>query len=207
LRRELERIGAVNQLAPQQYEEVIGNYRQLSVRIGELEKEKLSIVSFMNELDRKKHDAFTGALNQVNRNFQETFSEISDGGQGRLVLENSEEPFEGGLEMLLQFPGKAELAVNSASGGEKSVATVCFLLALQAIHKLPFYIFDEIDAHLDALNSQRLAELLKSKSKGSQFIAISLRDTTISRANKVYGVFVQDGISQMVTLPLAVASN
>ena len=207
LRRELERIGAVNQLAPQQYEEVIGNYRQLSVRIGELEKEKLSIISFMNELDRKKHDAFMGALNQVNRNFQETFSEISDGGQGRLVLENSEEPFEGGLEMLLQFPGKAELAVNSASGGEKSVATVCFLLALQAIHKLPFYIFDEIDAHLDALNSQRLAELLKSKSKGSQFIAISLRDTTISRANKVYGVFVQDGISQMVTLPLAVASN
>ncbi len=207
LRRELERIGAVNQLAPQQYEEVIGNYKQLSVRIGELEKEKLSIISFMNELDRKKHDAFIGALNQVNKNFQETFSEISSGGQGRLTLENTERPFEGGLEMLLQFPDKPALAVSSASGGEKSVATVCFLLALQTIHRLPFYIFDEIDAHLDFLNSQRLAELLKSRSKGSQFIAISLRDTTISRANKVYGVFVQEGISQVVSLPMAVASN
>jgi len=207
LRRELERIGAVNQLAPQQYEEVVGNYKQLSVRIGELEREKLSIISFMNELDRKKHDAFMNALNQVNRNFQETFSEICNGGQGKLALENAESPFEGGLEMLLQFPGKAELAVSSASGGEKSVAAVCFLLALQTIHQLPFYIFDEIDAHLDALNSQRLAELLKSRSRGSQFIVVSLRDTTISRANKVYGVFVQDGISQVVSLPMVVASN
>jgi len=207
LRRELERIGGVNQLAPQQYEEVIGNYKQLSVRIGELEKEKLSIISFMNELDSKKHNAFMDALNQVNKNFQETFSEITDGGHGRLALENAERPFEGGLEMLLQFPGKAELAVSSASGGEKSVATVCFLFALQTIHQLPFYIFDEIDAHLDALNSQRLAELLKSRSKGSQFIAISLRDTTISRANKVYGVFVQDGISQVVSLPSVATPN
>ena len=207
LRRELERIGAVNQLAPQQYEEVVGNYKQLSVRIGELEGEKLSIISFMNELDRKKHDAFMDALNQVNRNFQETFSEISNGGQGRLELENAESPFEGGLEMLLQFPGKAELTVSSASGGEKSVATVCFLLALQTIHQLPFYIFDEIDAHLDALNSKKLAELLRSRSKGSQFIVVSLRDTTISRASKVYGVFVQDGISQVVSLPAVVASN
>jgi len=207
LRRELERIGAVNQLAPQQYEEVVGNYKQLSVRIGELEKEKLSIISFMNELDRKKHDAFMNALNQVNGNFQETFSEISSGGQGRLELENAESPFEGGLEMLLQFPGKAELTVSAASGGEKSVATVCFLLALQTIHQLPFYIFDEIDAHLDVLNSKRLAELLKSRSKGSQFVVVSLRDTTISRANKVYGVFVQDGISQVVSLPTAVASD
>lgn len=203
LRREHDRIGAVNQLAPQQYEEVIGNYRQLSVRIGELEREKLSIISFMNELDRKKHDAFVSALSQVNENFQETFSEISNGGCGRLALENPERPFEEGLEMLLQFPGKAELAVSSASGGEKSVATVCFLFALQTIHQLPFYIFDEIDAHLDTLNSQRLAELLKSRSEGSQFVVISLRDTTISRANKVYGVFVQEGVSQVVSLPIA----
>ncbi len=207
LRRELASIGAVNQLAPQQYDEVTGNYKQLSVRIGELEREKLSIVSFMNELDRKKHDAFMNSLNQVNKNFQQTFADITDGGSGRLALENLEKPFEGGLEMLLQFPGKAELAVSSASGGEKSVATVCFLFALQSIHQLPFYIFDEIDAHLDVLNSQRLAELLKSRSKGSQFIAISLRDTTISRANKVYGVFVQEGVSQIVSLPTAVASN
>ena len=201
MQRELDGIGAVNALAPQQYEEVVGNYKQLSVRIGDLEKEKLAIVSFMNELDRKKCDSFIDALNQINRNFQETFSSITGGGNGRLTLENHERPFEEGLDMLLQFPGKPELGVSSASGGEKSVATVCFLLALQSIRELPFYIFDEIDAHLDDLNSQRLADLLKSRSSNSQFMVISLRDTTVSRANRVYGVFVQDGTSQIVSIP------
>ena len=124
-----------------------------------------------------------------------------------MVLENLDKPFEGGLDMLLQFPDKAELGVSSASGGEKSVATVCFLLALQDIRQLPFYIFDEIDAHLDDLNSQRLADLLKTRSKNSQFMVISLRDTTVSRANRVYGVFVQDGSSQVVTIPAMVAAK
>jgi len=207
LRRELQSIGAVNQLAPQQYDEVIGNYRQLSVKINELEKEKLAILSFIDELDKKKRDTFMDALSQVNKNFQETFSAITIGGRGRLVLENLDKPFEGGLDMLLQFPDKAELGVSSASGGEKSVATVCFLLALQDIRQLPFYIFDEIDAHLDDLNSQRLADLLKTRSKNSQFMVISLRDTTVSRANRVYGVFVQDGSSQVVTIPAMVAAK
>jgi chromosome segregation protein len=93
------------------------------------------------------------------------------------------------------------MTIASASGGEKSVGTVCFILALQTIHPMPFYIFDEIDAHLDALNSQRLADLLREKAKGSQFIVISLKDTCISRANKVHGVFIQDGVSQVVSLP------
>jgi len=207
LRRELQSIGAVNQLAPQQYEEVIGNYRQLSGKISELEREKLAILSFIDELDKKKRDTFMDALNQVNKNFQATFSDITNGGRGRLVLENLDKPFEEGLDMLLQFPNKAELGVSSASGGEKSVATVCFLLALQDIRQLPFYIFDEIDAHLDDLNSQRLADLLKTRSKNSQFMVISLRDTTVSRANRVYGVFVQDGASQVVTIPAMVAAK
>lgn len=207
LRRELNSIGGVNQLAPQQYEEVVGNYKQLSVKINELEKEKFAIVSFMNELDKKKLDAFMDALNRINTYFQETFSDITNGGHGRLVLENRDRPFEEGLDMLLQFPSKAEFGVSSASGGEKSVATVCFLLALQNIRQLPFYIFDEIDAHLDDLNSQRLADLLKSKSKDSQFMVISLRDTTVSRANRVYGVFVQDGTSQVVSIPAMVTAK
>jgi chromosome segregation protein len=75
-------------------------------------------------------------------------------------------------------------------------------LALQAIHPMPFYMMDEIDAHLDIVNSQRLAELLKAKSKGSQFIVVSLKDVTIARADSVYGVFIQEGTSQVVALPM-----
>ena len=157
----------------------------------------------MNELDKKKYDMFMRAYKQVDTTFQEIFSKITGTGTGRMILENPDDPFKGGVDVLLAFPGKSEMTISSASGGEKSVSTVCFLLALQAIHPMPFYMFDEIDAHLDVVNSQRLAELLRDRSKGSQFLVVSLKDTAISRGNRVYGVFIQEGVSQIVEMPMA----
>ena len=203
LKRELEHIGAVNELAVSQYEDHKNNYKQLATRIYEIEKERHAIIEFMNELDKKKFDMFMRAFNQVNTTFQEIFAKITGTGKGRMVLEFPEDPFKGGVDVMLEFPGKSEMTISSASGGEKSVSTVCFLLALQAIHPMPFYMFDEIDAHLDVVNSQRLAELLRDRSKGSQFLVVSLKDTAISRANRVYGVFIQDGVSQVVEMPMA----
>ena len=203
LKRELERIGAVNELAVSQYEDQKTNYKQLATRIYEIEKERHAIIEFMNELDKKKFDMFMRAYSQVDTTFQEIFAKITGTGTGRMVLEYPEDPFKGGVDVLLAFPGKSEMTISSASGGEKSVSTVCFLLALQAIHPMPFYMFDEIDAHLDVVNSQRLAELLRDRSKGSQFLVVSLKDTAISRANRVYGVFIQDGVSQVVEMPMA----
>ena len=202
LQEELDGIGAVNQLAVEQYEDLKGNYKQLSVRISALEQEKLAILDFMNEMDRRKRETFMTAFNKVNDTFQKLFMEMtSDAGNGRMVLEYPDNPFEGGMDVLLQFPGKPELTMGSASGGEKSVATVCYLLALQQIHPMPFYVMDEIDAHLDVLNTKRLATLVRSRSKGSQFIVISLKDTTISRAERVYGVYQEKGMSQVISLP------
>lgn len=201
LKKELAAIGGVNELASSQYDEVKENYKHLASRIYDLEKEKLSIVQFMNEVDRQKLETFMKAFNQVSTSFNEIFSTVTSG-SGRMFLENPENPFEAGADIRLQFPGKTEMTIGSASGGEKSVGTVCFILALQAIHPMPFYMMDEIDAHLDVVNSQKLAELLKSKSKGSQFIIVSLKDVTISRADAVYGVFIQEGVSQVVGLPM-----
>jgi chromosome segregation protein len=201
LKKELSSIGGINELAVQQYEEVKDNYKHLATRIYELEREKLSIIQFMNELDKKKFETFMQAFNQVSRSFNEIFSTVTSG-NGRLFLENQESPFQAGADIRLQFPGKTEMTIGSASGGEKSVGTVCFILALQSIHPMPFYMMDEIDAHLDVLNSQRLAELLKGKSQGSQFIIVSLKDVTITRADSVFGVFIQDGVSQVVSLPM-----
>ncbi len=201
LKKELSSIGGVNELAASQYEEVKENYKHLASRIYELEKEKLSIIQFMNNIDRQKLEAFMKAFNQVSQSFNEIVSTVT-GGTGRLFLEKPDSPFEAGADIRLQFPGKTEMTIGSASGGEKSVGTVCFILALQAIHPMPFYMMDEIDAHLDVVNSQRLAELLKAKSRGSQFIIVSLKDVTIARADSVYGVFIQEGTSQVVSLPM-----
>ena len=201
LKKELSSIGGVNELAVSQYEEVKENYKHLATRIYEIEKEKLSIIQFMNELDKRKLDAFMKAFNQVSQSFNEIFSTVTSGA-GRLFLEDLDKPFEAGADIRLQFPGKTEMTIGSASGGEKSVGTVCFILALQSIHPMPFYMMDEIDAHLDVVNSQRLAELLKRNSQGSQFIIVSLKDVTITRGDAVFGVFIQDGVSQVINLPM-----
>lgn len=201
LEEELGGIGAVNELASQQYAEYASNYKGLSVRINELEEERLTIIRFMEELDSRKRDAFLQAFRRIDAAFRSIFSRLTGGGSGRLLLENPENPLEGGLEIVLAFPGKAEFSISGASGGEKSVATVCFILALQDINPMPFYMFDEIDAHLDPWNSQRLAELLKERSKGSQFIVISLKDATVAKADKVYGVYIEKGYSKIVPLP------
>ena len=202
LEHERDEIGGINQLAAQHYETQKGGYKQLSVRISELEQDKLKIINFMNELEKQKLDTFMSAFNKVNETFQTIFGEMTGGeGNGKMVLDNPENPFEGGLDILLQFPGKTMLTIGSASGGEKSVSTVCYLLALQQIHPMPFYVMDEIDAHLDILNARRLATLIRSRSNLSQFIVISLKDTTISRAERVFGVFIDKGSSQVVSLP------
>ncbi len=200
LEEELERIGLVNQLAIIHYEEQKNNYKQLSTKIAELEMEKSSILKFMAELEEKKLATFLSAFEKISQNFQEIFRRMTNG-EGRLILEDPENPFEGGVDISARFPGKAELSIGSASGGEKSVATVCFILALQAFRPVPFYAFDEIDAHLDPLNSQKLAEILKERSKDSQFIVITLRDSMISAGDKVYGVYLKDGESNVVCLP------
>ena len=208
LEQERDEIGAINQLAAQQYESQKDGYKQLSVRISELEQDKLKIINFMNELEAQKLATFMDAYNKVNETFQTIFSEMTGGeGNGQMVLDNPENPFDGGLDILLQFPGKTMLTIGSASGGEKSVSTVCYLLALQQIHPMPFYVMDEIDAHLDVINTKRLATLIRSRSSLSQFIVISLKDTTISRAERVFGVFIDKGSSQVVSLPLRGENN
>ncbi|HZF20893.1 MAG TPA: hypothetical protein VEZ43_00325, partial [Dongiaceae bacterium] len=168
----------------------------------------LKIIEFMNDLERQKRDTFMAAYNKVNDTFQRLFGEMTDSkGKGQMVLDNAENPFDGGLELMLQFPGKPMLTIGSASGGEKSVSTVCYLLALQQIHPMPFYVMDEIDAHLDVVNSRRLATLIRSRSGESQFIVISLKDTTISRAERVYGVYNEKGMSNVISLPALAGKN
>jgi chromosome segregation protein len=201
LEKELAEIGLVNQLAVKDYEEIKDGYKHLSVRISDLEREKLAILDFMNELEKRKLDTFMVAFTKVNDTFHQIFGDITSGGNGRMALDSPDNPFEGGLDVFLQFPGKTELTIGAASGGEKSVSTVCYLLALQQIHPMPFYIMDEIDAHLDVLNAKRLATLVRSKSGESQFIVISLKDTTISRADRVFGVYIDQGQSAVISLP------
>ena len=199
LQFELERIGAVNQLALSHYAEQISRYKELSIRMNELEKEKQAILKFMDEIENKKYKVFMGAFEKINQNLQKYFSKLTGGGIATLNLENPENPFSGGVDMIVQFPRKPSIVVSGASGGERSVAAVAFLFAIKEFTPASFYIFDEVDAHLDAFHISKLADLLSEESEKAQFIVITLKPEMVNKAQKVYGVYGSNGVSNVVS--------
>ena len=196
---ELERIGAVNQLALSHYAEQISRYKELSLRMNELEREKQVILKFMDEVERKKRKVFMKAFEKINRNLQKYFLKLTEGGNAALKLEKPDEPFSGGIDMLVQFPRKPSIVVSGASGGERSVAAVAFIFALQEFTPASFYVLDEIDAHLDAFHVSKLADLLLEESEKPQFIVITLKSEIVNKAQKVYGVYERNGVSNVIS--------
>ena len=97
----MERIGAINQLAMSHYADQISRYRELSVRLNELEKEKQAIVQFMDEIESKKRKVFMSAFEKINVSLKSYFSKLTGGGEATLKLENPEEPFTGGIDMIV----------------------------------------------------------------------------------------------------------
>jgi chromosome segregation protein len=201
IRGEKNSLGNVNMLAVDQYTDYMNNYKHQSTRINELEEEKGSILKFIEEIERDKTEHFMKAFNEVCENFSAIFGRISGGGDGRLELQKPQEPFTGGVDLYLQFPGKPMRLGSGASGGERSVAAIAYLLAIQRFLKAPFYIFDEVDAHLDDVNTSRLATVLHESSTEAQFLMVSLRDVVVHKADRVYGVFAQGGRSRVLALP------
>ena len=204
IRYEKRSLGMINQLAIQAYEEDAYNYKMLSVRINELEEEKGSILRFIDEVEREKQEHFMKAYNEICENFSSFFEKLTGGGDGRLELQRPENPFSGGVDLYIQFPGKPMRLAGGASGGERSVAAIAYLLAIQRFLKAPFYLFDEIDAHLDDVNTARLADVLKENATEAQFLMVSLKDVMVHNADKIYGVFAQQGRSRVVALPMKV---
>ncbi len=196
---EMERIGAINQLALSHYSDQISRYRELSVRLNELEREKQAIVQFMDEIEAKKRKVFMTAFDKINIGLKNYFSKLTGGGEATLKLENPEEPFAGGIDMTVQFPNKPSIVVSGASGGERSVSAVSFIFSLKEFTPASFYILDEVDAHLDAFHTAKLAEVLLEEAAKMQFVVISLRPEMVNKAQKVYGVYERNGVSNVVT--------
>ena len=199
MRFELERIGAVNQLALAHYAEQISRYRDLSLRLNELEREKQAIVQFMDQIESKKRRIFMDAFGKININLQKYFAKLTGGGTANLKLESPDDPFAGGIDMLVQFPDKPSIVVSGASGGERSVSAVAFIFALKEFTPAAFYVLDEVDAHLDAFHTAKLAELFLEESEKIQFIVITLKPEMVNKAQRVYGVYELNGVSAVIS--------
>ncbi|TLX69400.1 MAG: chromosome segregation protein SMC, partial [Thaumarchaeota archaeon] len=163
-----------------------------------LEEERNSIVKFIEEIDKDKRQTFLESYDKVDKDIREVFHKMT-GGNAWLEIQNEDDIFASGLSFLVQFPNKQKRESTSISGGEKTLAAITFLLALQTLKPSPFYLLDEVDAHLDALNTERLSKILEERSRGSQIIMVSLKDSTVQKANLIYGVFPKNGVSQVVS--------
>jgi len=190
--------GSLNTKAPETYIEISDGYRSMSTRKNELEEERNSIVKFIEEIDKDKRQTFLESYDKVDKDIREVFHKMT-GGNAWLEIQNEDDIFASGLSFLVQFPNKQKRESTSISGGEKTLAAITFLLALQTLKPSPFYLLDEVDAHLDALNTERLSKILEERSRGSQIILVSLKDSTVQKANLIYGVFPKNGVSQVVS--------
>jgi chromosome segregation protein len=189
---------SLNAIAPQRYIEISTGYRSMSDRKNELEEERNAVVSFIESIEKDKRQTFLDAFDIVDKEVREIFTKMN-GGNAWLELENEDDIFNAGISYFIQFQNKPKRESTSISGGEKTLAAVVFVLALQRLKPSPFYLFDEIDAHLDAPNSQSLSKIVQERSKGSQFIMVSLKDSVVEKAKLIYGVYPKNGVSHIVT--------
>lgn len=187
----------INLRADETYNQIIEGYRKMSSRHNQLETERNSIILFIEEVIKEKKNVFMDAFRKVDNDIRKTFSEVV-GGQAWLEIEDLEDVFTSGIMLMVQFPGKPARESTSLSGGEKTMAATIFLLALQSLKPSPFYLMDEVDAHLDAENNERLSRILLSRSGDNQIIIVSLKDTTVAKASMIYGVYPKEGVSQIV---------
>ena len=155
LESEQNRIkNSLNAGAPSQYVEISYGYKSSSSKKNMLERERNTIVAFIESVEKDKKQTFLNAFDTVDTQVRDAFSKMT-GGSAWLELENEDDIFNSGLNYLIQFPGKPKRESTSISGGEKTLAATVFVLALQKLNPSPFYLFDEVDAHLDATKCRK----------------------------------------------------
>jgi chromosome segregation protein len=187
LQKRLQAMEPVNMLALEEYDRTQARLEELSQKLGTLEEERTELLLRIENFTTLRQRAFKEAFDAVNQNFQVIFAELSDG-DGYLQLDEPQDPFGSGLNLVAHPKGKPVRRLASMSGGEKSLTALSFIFALQRYRPSPFYAFDEVDMFLDGANVERLAKMIKHQTQQAQFIVVSLRRPMIESAERTIGV-------------------
>lgn len=185
--KRLQAMEPVNMLALEEYDRTTARLLELSEKLATLEAERTELLLRVENFTTLRYRAFKEAFDAININFQSIFAELSDG-DGFLQLEDEEDPFNGGLNMVAHPKGKPVQRLASMSGGEKSLTALSFIFALQRYRPSPFYAFDEVDMFLDGANVERLARMIKQQATLAQFLVVSLRRPMIESSERTIGV-------------------
>ena len=203
LDQQLQALGDVNQRAIEEYDAEKARLDDFVGEVERLTKERTDLVALVAEIETKKREKLVEVVRQVDTNYREIYSELSAGGEGKIALENPDDPLAGGLLIEARPVGKTVNRLEQLSGGEKSLASLAFIFSLQRYDPSPLYVLDEIDMSLDALNAENIGRMVRRNAERAQFIVISLRKVTLKFARQLFGVTMRgDGCSRVVGLSL-----
>jgi chromosome segregation protein len=202
-RSALDAIGPVNLEAITEYDELEQRYKFLTGQETDLLTAKDQILKAIQEINRTTQKLFAETFEQVKANFQEMFTELFGGGKATLTLMDESDPLECGIDIVAKPPGKQTQTVSLLSGGERTMTAVALLFAIYMVKPSPFCVLDELDAPLDESNINRFIKILQRFVQQSQFVVITHNKRTISIADVLYGVTMEErGVSKFVSLRL-----
>ena len=203
LRGEIKKLGDVNVNAIEEYKEVSERYTFLKTQHDDLVEAEKTLVKIIEELDTAMRRQFKEKFHKINQEFDKVFRELFGGGKGTLELQEDEDILEAGIRIIAQPPGKKLQNMMQLSGGEKSLTAIALLFAIQNLKPSPFCLLDEIEAALDESNVSRFANYLHKLTRHTQFIVITHRRGTMEKADRLYGITMQEkGVSVLVSVNL-----
>ena len=210
LRRQRDALGAVNLRAEQDAEEVRAERDGLAAEKADLEAAIAKLRRGIGELNREGRKRLIAAFEEVNQRFSGLFRHLFGGGEARLVMVESEDPLDAGLEILCQPPGKKLSTLSLLSGGEQTLTALSLIFAVFLSNPAPICVLDEVDAPLDDSNVARFCDLLDEMRRltETRFLIITHHAITMSRMDRLFGVtMVERGVSQLVSVDLQRAAE
>ena len=202
-RRELKVIGPVNTGAIEEFDRVNTRYEFLKKQKQDLEEASISLLQIINQLDEVMKDEFEKTFKSIEIEFDKVFKELFKGGSAKLKLTDEQDLLQTGIQIHVTPPGKKLSSISLLSGGEKTLTAISLLFAILNIKKIPFCLFDEIEAALDEANVIRVGKYFDKYKGQTQLIIITHKKQTMEYAKTLYGITMQEsGVSKLVSVKL-----
>jgi chromosome segregation protein len=203
LKKKLERLGPVNMMAIEQFDELETRHAFLTTQRKDLLDSIAQTGEAIRRIDKTTRERFGEAFQSINQHFENTFTTLFGGGRAGLVLIDQENDPESGIDIIAQPPGKRLQNVQLLSGGEKALTAMALMFAIFKYRPSPFCLLDEIDAPLDDANIGRFVEMLQGMQSHTQFILITHNRKTMEIADRLYGVTMEEpGVSKLISVQL-----
>jgi chromosome segregation protein len=203
LRAKIEKMGAVNMMAIDQFDDLESRHTFLTAQRKDLVDAIAATGEAIRRIDKTTRERFQDAFTVINQYFEETFSTLFGGGRAGLVLLDETDQLESGIDIIAQPPGKRLQSVQLLSGGEKALTAMALMFAIFRYRPSPFCLLDEIDAPLDDANIGRFVEMLQGMQDQTQFILITHNRKTMEIADRLYGVTMEEpGVSKLISVQL-----